>query len=131
MLPDRHPQYPYLFSPLTLGSVTLRNRVGISGHFAGWWAEEGLPTESFAAYVEERAKGGVGLFVVGATAVRYDGGPTWLLNLDERIVPRYRLLVEAAHRREHHVRPDHLELPRAGGRQPRTGQRGKRPPVRQ
>lgn len=94
---DRHPQYPHLFSPLTLAGVTLRNRVGISAHFAGWWVDDGLPTPAFADYIRERAYGGVGLFVVGATAVRYDGGPTWLQNLDERVIPRYRMLVEAAH----------------------------------
>jgi 2,4-dienoyl-CoA reductase-like NADH-dependent reductase (Old Yellow Enzyme family)/thioredoxin reductase len=93
-----HPRFPHLFSPVTIAGCEIRNRVGISAHFAGWWADDGLPTEDFAAYVEERAKGGIGLFVVGATAVRYDGGPTWLQNLDERIIPGYRMLAEAAQR---------------------------------
>jgi 2,4-dienoyl-CoA reductase-like NADH-dependent reductase (Old Yellow Enzyme family) len=90
--------FPHFSSPITLRGVTLRNRAGISAHFAGWWADDGLPTQAFADYIEERAKGGIGLFVVGATAVRYDGGPTWLQNVDDRAVAGYRMLAEAAHR---------------------------------
>ncbi len=98
-----HPRFPHLFSPITIRGIELRNRIAISGHFAGWWVDgEGLPSDSFRAYIEERARGGVGLFVIGATGTRYDGTPpfypTWLLNLDERIIPRYRMLVEAGHR---------------------------------
>ena len=98
-----HPQFPHLFSPIAIKGVTLKNRVAISGHFAGWWVDgEGLPNDAFRAYVEERAKGGVGLFVIGATGTRYDATPpfypTWMLNLDERIIPRYRTLVDAGHR---------------------------------
>src|SRR5579859_7339262 len=94
-----HPQFPHLFSPSSIRGVELRNRIAVTAHFAGWWAEEGgLPGDAFRAYVEERAKGGLGLFVIGATATRHDGGPSWLLNVDDRIVPRYRAVVEAGHR---------------------------------
>src|SRR5437764_471362 len=73
---ERHPHYPHLFSPIAIKGVTLKNRVAISGHFAGWWVDgEGLPSDAFHAYVEERAKGGVGLFVIGATGTRYDATP--------------------------------------------------------
>ena len=62
-----HPQFPHLFRPLTIQGVTLKNRIAISAHIAGWWVDGGLPSDAFVAYVEERAKGGVGLFVIGAT----------------------------------------------------------------
>lgn len=94
-----HPRFPHLFSPLRIKGATLRNRIAVTAHYAWWWREEGgLPGDAFRAYVEERAKGGIGLFVIGATATRYDGGPNWLLNVDERIIPRYRAVVEAGHR---------------------------------
>src|SRR5437016_3850215 len=93
-----HPQFPHLFSPIRIRDVEFRNRVAVTAHFAGWWVDEGgLPGDAFRAYVEERAKGGLGLFVIGATATRYDGGPSWFLNVDDRIIPRYRMLAEAAH----------------------------------
>jgi 2,4-dienoyl-CoA reductase-like NADH-dependent reductase (Old Yellow Enzyme family) len=98
-------RFPLLFSPIAVKGVELRNRVAISAHFAGWWADpEGLPTDAFRAYLEERARSGIGLFVIGATAPTRDGNPAglgyagWLLNVDDRIIPRYRMLVDTGHR---------------------------------
>ena len=65
-------------------NVTFRNRIAISAHFAGWWVTDGLPNEDFAAYIEERAKGGIGLFVIGATGPTYDAGPDWMHLLTSR-----------------------------------------------
>jgi 2,4-dienoyl-CoA reductase-like NADH-dependent reductase (Old Yellow Enzyme family)/thioredoxin reductase len=92
-----HPLFPHLFQPFSLKNVTLSNRVAVSAHFAGWWVgERGLPSEAFVAYLEERAKGGVGLFVIGATSP--EPGSGWMENTDDAIIPRYRALVEAGHR---------------------------------
>ena len=38
---SEHPAFPHLFRPFALKNVTLKNRIGISGHFAGWWVDEG------------------------------------------------------------------------------------------
>ncbi len=89
-------QFPHIFRPLTINGVTLRNRIAISGHIAGWWVDGGLPSDAFVAYVEERAKGGVGLFVIGATIP--ERGHDCLENVDDTIIPRYRALAEAGHR---------------------------------
>ena len=86
-----------MFHPLTIKNVTFRNRIAISAHFAGWWVTDGLPNEDFAAYIEERAKGGIGLFVIGATGPTYDAGPDWMHNTSDAIIPRYRMLVDAGH----------------------------------
>ncbi|MCZ6678660.1 MAG: FAD-dependent oxidoreductase [Candidatus Poribacteria bacterium] len=93
-----HPKFPHLFRPIAMKNVTLPNRIAISAHFAGWWVTDGLPNEDFAAYIEERAKGGVGLFVIGATGPTYDAGPDWMHNTSDAIIPRYRMLAEAGHR---------------------------------
>ena len=93
-----HPQVPHMFRPLTIKNVTLRNRIAISAHFAGWWVTDGLPNEDFAAYIEERAKGGIGLFVIGATGPTYDAGIDWMHNTSDAIIPRYRMLADAGHR---------------------------------
>src|ERR1043166_10201369 len=85
-----------MFRPLEIRGVTLRNRICISAHFAGWWVKDGLPSDEFVAYLEERAKGGVGLFVIGATSPERGSG--WMENVSEEIVPRYRKLVDAGHR---------------------------------
>jgi 2,4-dienoyl-CoA reductase-like NADH-dependent reductase (Old Yellow Enzyme family)/thioredoxin reductase len=91
-----HPHFPHLFTPTEIRGVELRNRVAISGHFAGWWVDKGLPSDAFVAYLEERAKGGVGLFVIGATSPERGSG--WMESVDDRIIPRYRALTEAGHR---------------------------------
>ena len=96
MSESAHPKFPRLFTPLKLRNVTLKNRVAVSAHFAGWWVDGGLPSDAFVAYVEERARGGVGLFVIGATSPQRGSG--WLENVSDDIVPRYRALVDAAHR---------------------------------
>src|SRR5438067_3186523 len=97
MTPSGHPRFPLIFRPYSLKGIELRNRIGISGHFAGWWVGPGgLPSDAFVAYVEERAKGGVGLFTIGATSP--EPGSGWMQNLDDGIIPRYRLLAEAGHR---------------------------------
>lgn len=91
-----HEQFRHLFQPLQVRGVMLPNRIAISGHFAGWWVDGGLPSDEFVAYVEERAKGGVGLFVIGATSPKPGSG--WMESLSDAIIPRYRKLVEAGHR---------------------------------
>src|SRR5437762_11163699 len=97
MTSPNHPRFPHIFKPYNLKGLELRNRIAISGHFAGWWVGPGgLPSDAFVAYVEERAKGGVGLFVIGATSPQRGSG--WLENVSDDIVPRYRALVDAGHR---------------------------------
>lgn len=91
-----HARFPRLFEPLKIKNVVLPNRIAISGHFAGWWVDRGLPSDAFVAYLEERAKGGVGLFVIGATSPKPGSG--WMESLSDDIIPRYRKLVEAGHR---------------------------------
>ena len=91
-----HPVFPHIFRPLQIKNLILRNRIAISGHFAGWWVDRGLPSDEFVAYLEERAKGGVGLFVIGATSPERGSG--WLENISDAIIPRYRALAGAGHR---------------------------------
>lgn len=98
-----HPRFSHLFSPITIKNVTLRNRSAISAHIAGWWVSDGLPNEDFAAYIEERAKGGIGLFVIGATGPTYyaaGSNSNWIHNTSDAIIPRYRMLAEAGHRHD-------------------------------
>ena len=91
-----HPRFPHLFRPYSLKRLELRNRVVVSGHFAGWWVDGGLPSKEFADYLTERAKGGVGLFVIGATSPERGSG--WMESVSDAIIPRYKMLVEAGRR---------------------------------
>ena len=90
--------FPRLFSPIEVGKYTLKNRIVNTGHGAHFQEAGGLPTERYVDYVRERAKGGVGMIVIGL-AVVYDDGevPLGLANYDDRVIPRYRQMAEATH----------------------------------
>lgn len=57
-----------LFTPITLGKRTLRNRVVFLPHATGQ-GFDGVPTAGHAAYFARRAEGGVGLIIQEATPV--------------------------------------------------------------
>src|SRR6187200_942230 len=62
----------HLLAPLQIGPVELANRIVSTAHQTTL-IHEHLPTEDFVAYHEARARGGVGLIVLEATAVHESG----------------------------------------------------------
>jgi 2,4-dienoyl-CoA reductase-like NADH-dependent reductase (Old Yellow Enzyme family) len=62
----------HLFEPLTLGGVTLRNRIGVSP-MCQYSSEDGMPTDWHLVHLGSRAVGGAGLVSVEATAVEATG----------------------------------------------------------
>jgi mycofactocin system FadH/OYE family oxidoreductase 2 len=94
----RHPQFPYLFSPLRVGSVTVPNRVVFSAHLTNL-AERNLPGPDLLAYYEERARGGAGLIITEEQSVHpTDHAYERLIKaFDEAVVPRYRELTRRVH----------------------------------
>jgi 2,4-dienoyl-CoA reductase-like NADH-dependent reductase (Old Yellow Enzyme family)/thioredoxin reductase len=81
----------HLLSPLALGPVELRNRIVSTAHQTGL-VDGHAPTDDFVAYHEERARGGVGLIVLEATAVHESGLLTahTLAGYRDEIVDGYR-----------------------------------------
>jgi len=92
------PSFPHLFSPLTVGPVTLRNRIFSSGHDTVM-SENGLVTDRLIAYHEARAAGGVGHIVVQVAGVHESARYTAhvLMATDDECIPGYRRLAEAIH----------------------------------
>lgn len=65
-----------LLQPFQLKHLTLKNRILITAHEAGY-SEDGLPKDRYRAYHIARAKGGVGLtMTVGSAAVAHDSPPS-------------------------------------------------------
>ena len=88
-----------LFSPFTLGDVRLQNRLMISAHEPNY-ADDGLPTERYVRYHEERAKGGVALTMTAGSAVVARDSPAAFGNLHlyrDEIVAPLRILAERCH----------------------------------
>src|SRR5580692_8046977 len=63
---------PHLFSPLTVRSVTLRNRIGVSP-MCQYSAVDGLANDWHYVHLGSRAVGGAGIVIVEATAVAPEG----------------------------------------------------------
>jgi 2,4-dienoyl-CoA reductase-like NADH-dependent reductase (Old Yellow Enzyme family) len=63
---------PHLFQPLTVRSVTLRNRIGVSP-MCQYSAEDGVANDWHFVHLGSRAVGGAGIVMVEATAVAPEG----------------------------------------------------------
>jgi len=63
---------PHLFQPLTVRSVTLRNRIGVSP-MCQYSSEDGVATDWHFVHLGSRAVGGAGLVIAEATAVSPEG----------------------------------------------------------
>jgi 2,4-dienoyl-CoA reductase-like NADH-dependent reductase (Old Yellow Enzyme family) len=91
-------RYRRLFSPLRVGSLTLRNRIVFAAHLTNY-ADGGLPSAQHAAYYAARAAGGAGLIITEEHSVHPGDRPQEKLIQGFRpaAVPGYRRLTEAVH----------------------------------
>jgi len=103
---------PHLFQPLTLRSITLRNRIGVSP-MCQYSATEGVANDWHYVHLGARAVGGAGLVIVEATAVAPEGritpGCLGLWN-DHQIEP----LVRIAHFVKAHGAVAGIQIAHAG-----------------
>ena len=91
-------QFPHLFSPLTIGGVTIKNRIFSTGHDT-MLPEHGMVGDALVAYHEARAAGGAGLIVLQVAAIHETAFYTShiLLAADDECIPGYRRVVDACH----------------------------------
>lgn len=94
-------KYQKLFEPITIKSMTIRNRIGMAPMFTKYATEHGEPTDKLMEYLEARARGGVGLIVLENTAVdwdvgRADGNPVSIHH--DNYLPMLDELVKRVHR---------------------------------
>ena len=88
-----------LLEPFQLKHLTIRNRVFTSAHEPAY-SVEGMPTDRYRLYHEERAKGGVGLtMTAGSAVVAEDSAPVFgnLHAYDDAIVPWIQRLTDGVH----------------------------------
>jgi mycofactocin system FadH/OYE family oxidoreductase 2 len=67
------PQFKHLFTPLKIGTFTVKNRIVSTGHLSNF-AVQGLPSERHYNYWVTKARGGVGLIVTEDQSVHPSGG---------------------------------------------------------
>ncbi|MEU1984754.1 NADPH-dependent 2,4-dienoyl-CoA reductase [Nocardia sp. NPDC019395] len=95
---DSTTSYPQLFTPLQVGSTTLRNRVVMGSMHTGL-EDRAWDVNRLAAYFAERARGGVGLIITGGYAPNRTG---WLLPFGAKLTTRteayrHRTITRAVH----------------------------------
>lgn len=66
-------QLAHLFSPLTIGRFTVRNRILSTAHFTGY-AQKGVPSERHLNYWTSKARGGIGLVLTEVQPVHPSAG---------------------------------------------------------
>ncbi len=93
-----HSKFPLLFSPLNLGFTSLKNRV-IMGSMHTGLEESKNGYLRMARYLEERAKGGVGLIVTGGIAPNRAGWtkPFASRMTNRRHVRKHQAITEGVH----------------------------------
>ncbi len=93
--------YETLFSPMKIGSMTVKNRVVMAAAEFSLGQPNGKPTERMMDYYEERAKGGVGMIIPGICRVNDMGGASTFTQLsmshDYHIAPMHEF-AERIHR---------------------------------
>ena len=88
-----------LLQPYKLKNLTLKNRIMTTSHEPAY-PENGMPSERYAAYHEERAKAGVALaMTAGSAAVSRDSPPVFnnVLAYKDEVVPWIKQLTDRCH----------------------------------
>src|SRR6202030_4876544 len=91
-------RYRYLFSPLRVGPVVVRNRIVFSAHLTNY-AEDGLPSQQHADYYAARAAGGVGLIITEEHSTHPTDWPYEKLihGFHRAVIPGYQNITAAVH----------------------------------
>ena len=90
--------HQYLFTPIALGPVTLKNRIVFCAHLTNY-AEDGLPSAQHAAYYAARARGGAGLIITEEHSTHPTDWPYEKLihGFNPAVLEGYRRITEAVH----------------------------------
>jgi 2,4-dienoyl-CoA reductase-like NADH-dependent reductase (Old Yellow Enzyme family)/thioredoxin reductase len=98
-------QFPHIFRPLTIGSVTVANRLFVSAHNTQFVEDDPTGNHRWSvlgdrarAYYEDRAKGGFGLQVIGQTQVHPQAGTDRPSSYGAAATASYRAIAAACHR---------------------------------
>jgi 2,4-dienoyl-CoA reductase-like NADH-dependent reductase (Old Yellow Enzyme family) len=90
----------YLFQPVTIGNITLRNRIVMAPTFSGYATRDGFIHQPLYDYYVERAHGGVGLIVTEPMQVTSDYSDlrgTHIGLYADKFIPRLRHLADSVH----------------------------------
>jgi 2,4-dienoyl-CoA reductase (NADPH2) len=88
-------EYPFLFSPIQINSMHLKNRIVMTAMHLGY-TPQGEVTDQLVEFYAERSRGGVGLIIVGGCPIDEYGGMAGMISLHhDRYVPGLERLTHA------------------------------------
>ncbi len=88
-------EFPYLFSPITINGMELKNRIVMTAMHLGY-TPEGTVTDTLIDFYTARARGGVGFIVVGGCPIDETGGMPGMIGIsDDRFIPGLERLTRA------------------------------------
>jgi len=91
-------EFRHLFTPLKIGTMTVRNRIVFPAHWAWLFAAHEAPNERAMHYFAARAKGGVGLIVTPQNMVWPPStSGDYVATRDERAKPAFEMISRAIH----------------------------------
>ena len=91
-------EFPYLFSPITINGMELKNRIVMTAMHLGY-TPNGEVRDRLVDFYARRGEGGAGLVVVGGCAVDEYGSMLSMIGLNEdRFIPGLRRLTTAVKR---------------------------------
>ncbi|MCP5033398.1 MAG: mycofactocin system FadH/OYE family oxidoreductase 2 [Actinomycetia bacterium] len=92
-------RYRYLFTPTTIGSITVKNRIVFSAHLTNYATQDGKPSPQHVAYYEARAAGGAGLIITEEHSVHPTDWPyeKMIHAFHPDVVDGYRQITDAVH----------------------------------
>jgi len=100
-----------LFEPFNIKNVEMKNRIVMPAMALNFSRDGGINDKTIDFYVE-RAKGGVGLIIIGGAGVEpRGGGPTMFAIHDDKYIPGYAKFTESMH---HHGAKTFVQLYHAG-----------------
>lgn len=90
--------FQHLFTPLKIGSFTVRNRILSTAHFTGF-GERGLPFNRHKNYWGSKARGGIGLIITEVQPVHPTGGiwPSMIQCYRDGVAKAFKPIVEDIH----------------------------------
>lgn len=88
-----------LFSPITIGTLTLKNRLVTTAMESCYCDDEGMITQRYIDYVAARAKGGWGMQTTELTSVSKNGRAFYRCCelWDDKFIPGHKRMADAVH----------------------------------
>ena len=90
-------QFPRLFTPITIKKVELKNRIVMTATHLGY-TPEGFVTDKLVDFYTTRARGGVGLIMVGGCPIDEMGSMAGMIRINQdQYIPGLKRLTESVH----------------------------------